>query len=246
MVRAKPGRPDPQWEYETHGTPRLQPITVTRNGHSPMATVTAQPETIDRATAEALKPVIHLLIVTATDVESEAVWQRMQPLPGKSHLFHAFLGNQTYRIGIFGRFGAAHVQCRMGTSGRDASLVTTLEALETWAPEAVIMPGIAFGRNRQKQSLCDLLIGEEIRNYEPERVGKVTIFRGNQPRASPVLLNRALNLRGRKFTTITGQVAGCHSGLLLSGEKLIDKKEFKARLFRKLAMQLAVRWRHPG
>jgi hypothetical protein len=132
-----------------------------------MASATVQPETIDKATAETLKPVIHLLIVTATEVESEAVWERMQPLPGKSHILSAFLGNQTYRIGNFGLFGAVHVQCRLGTSGRDASLTTTLEALETWAPDAVIMPGIAFGRSRKEQFLCDLLIGEEIRNYEP-------------------------------------------------------------------------------
>lgn len=67
-----------------------------------MASATGQVETIDKATAEALKPAIHLLIVTATEVESEAVWERMQPLPGRAHIIRAFLGNQTYRIGTFG------------------------------------------------------------------------------------------------------------------------------------------------
>jgi hypothetical protein len=34
---------------------------------------------IDEATSRSLKPAIHLLIVTATDVETEAVLARMEP-----------------------------------------------------------------------------------------------------------------------------------------------------------------------
>jgi nucleoside phosphorylase len=193
----------------------------------------ANHEIVNQETADTLKPAIHLLIVTATEVESEAVWKRMKPLPGRRYILQAFLGNQTYRIGQFGLFGSAHVQCRMGTTGRDASLVTTLEALDAWTPQAVIMPGIAFGRNQKTQSLCDLLLGEEVRNYEPERRGKVSIARGSQPRASPVLLNRALNFTTWNFRTSFGTLAKRHDGLLLSGEKLIDNKQFKANLMRK-------------
>jgi hypothetical protein len=95
------------------------------------------------------------------------------------------------------------------------------------------MPGIAFGRSSKKQSLCDVLIGEEIWDYEPERVGRVSIPRGSQTRATPILLNRAVNLRDWKFQLKSGKVATYHRGLLLSGEKLVDDKTFKATLFRK-------------
>ena len=66
-------------------------------------------------------------------------------------------------------------------SGRDSAQIVTGEVLRFWKPSALIMVGIAFGRDSQRQRIGDVLISERIIAYEPERVGsESTISRGQQ------------------------------------------------------------------
>ncbi len=66
-------------------------------------------------------------------------------------------------------------------------------AQNVWHPKAIIMVGIAFGRDPAKQKIGDVLVASQIIPYEQQRVGEQVIFRGPIPPSNTVLLNRFEN-----------------------------------------------------
>src|SRR5207249_4085324 len=118
-------------------------------------------------------------------------------------------------------------------SGRDSAQIVTGEALRYWKPLALIMVGIAFGRNRERQKIGDVLISERIIAYEPQRVGLgSTIPRGQQFQPGARLYNSFRNADiDWCFRDPNGLLCTPHFGPILSGEKLIDDPDFKSRLF---------------
>ncbi len=120
----------------------------------------------------------------------------------------------------------------MGSIGRDASTIVTMEVIQSWNLDAVIMSGIAFGKDATKQQIGNVLISERIISYEPQRVGaETTQDRGSQPSATPVLLNRFRNVVGWSFSSPDGRSCGFQDGPILSGEKLVDNLDLKTELF---------------
>lgn len=171
-----------------------------------------------------------VLIVTATDIETKGLHCCLIPLSGENGILKVFIGNHTYYIGVLGSYAVVHVQCGMGAVGRGSAITTGLDAIDTWHPKAVIMIGIAFGIDSTTQKIGDVLISESIFPYDNKKVGKEqTIYRGPRPQAGQVLLNRFKNTRGWKFTTSGGDAA-CHFCPILSGETLVDNKEFRDQL----------------
>jgi nucleoside phosphorylase len=125
-------------------------------------------------------------------------------------------------------------QTAMGAVGRDASTIVTSELIKSWQLSAVILVGIAFGKDSTKQTIGNVLVSDRIINYEPERVGKISSEnRGHEPMAGPVLLNRFRNVIGWNFKSPSGQQCGFQIGPILSGEKLVDNLAFKQKLFEK-------------
>lgn len=177
--------------------------------------------------AQGARDLVGILVVTATDVERDAVRARLQPLAGTPGLARVRSDYQTFYIGRLGRYTVAHVECTMGSVGIAGSQNTVADALTFWAPELVIMAGIAFGADPEKQSLEDVLISEAVAAYEPGRIGlKGTVRRGSEIPAGPTILDRLRDERGRQ----SGTGIRHHAGLLLSGEKLVDDPAFKAEL----------------
>lgn len=77
-----------------------------------------------------------------------------------------------------------------------------------------------------------MLVASEVISYEPQRVGVQQIIpRGPIPPCDPTLLNRFENVLDWSFARPDGSKSVRHTGPLLSGEKLVDEKEFKALLF---------------
>ena len=59
----------------------------------------------------------------------------------------------------------------MGSGGSGGSLKTVEAAILALSPWAVIMVGIAFGFDPANQSIGDILISQQIQDYDLERVG---------------------------------------------------------------------------
>lgn len=171
-------------------------------------------------------------ILVATAVEREAVLKKMRPPRGKRAVLQVFSGKNTCFVGRLGVNDVVLCQTAMGSVGRDASTIVTSEIIHSWQPKAVIMAGMAFGKDSTKQDVGGVLVSERVISYEPQRLGERTNEnRGPEPTAGAVLLNRFRNVIGWHFTSPSGRQCSFQIGPVLSGEKLVDNPEFKKTLF---------------
>lgn len=177
-----------------------------------------------------LKPEVSVLIVTATGVEHQEMLSRLEPLPSQEDVLTIYNGNQTYDIGLFGIYGVVLVQAEMGSVSANGSLVTTLNAIHLWEPKAIIMVGIAFGIDDEKQKIGDVLISSHIIPYEIGKEGPEGFqYRSPLPIANTLLVNRAREVRDWNYK-IEGKKVKVFLGPLLTGEKVIDNLDFRNKL----------------
>lgn len=165
---------------------------------------------------------IDVLLVTTTPVEREAVLSRLRPLRGEKAVLEGNIGALTMRIGHFGQYFAAHVEYAMGSVGRDASALTLADAIKAVDPKAILILGIAFGLNRQKQKLGDVIVAEEVIPYEPAKLGECVESRGRSILAGPVLYERFRNRHSDWTESRGSRKVNVICGPILSGEKLVD------------------------
>jgi nucleoside phosphorylase len=140
-----------------------------------------------------------------------------------------------YRIGLCGSVEVAAVQCNMGTSTPGGSLQTIQACIDDLRPKVVILVGVAFGMDKNRQRIGHILVSQKISCYDPEKIVK-------KPRCAPYSIKRGdtttVPVRLLSvFKTWTGEgfwdKIPVHFGELVSGEKLIDNKIFKAELRKK-------------
>lgn len=177
-----------------------------------------------------------ILLVTATDIETEYTHGKLKPLNGYKSILRSFEGNYTYYFGLFGHYVVAHVQCAMGSVSRDSSIMTISTAIQKLKTNVVIMIGIAFGVNENKQKIGDVLVSESVRPYNIRRVGeKDTICRGVEAPASQLLLNRFKSFVSTWEHIIdSGLKSNLIFGRILSGEELVDNIEYRNKLLLEL------------
>ncbi len=168
-----------------------------------------------------------LLLVTATKVETEAV------LAHAAQKSRVTLRNRAYHnLGVIGGARSFLVQLpAMGYSGTGGSLKTIEEALQALSPWAVIMVGIAFGFDPQNQQIGDILISQQLQDYDSERVGSDSgnQLRGVRVNASASLLSNFLTNQYYVFEDWPDPPA-VYPGLILSGSKLVDNEQFRDQL----------------
>jgi nucleoside phosphorylase len=172
---------------------------------------------------------VDVLLVTVTPVEARAVFDVFTPGQKKQR---KFIGNNTYYdLGVYGNARVFMVQSEMGSGGLAGAQATITDSINALHPDSVVMVGIAFGTNSQKQAIGDILVSRQLTSYDPQRVGtdkgsgqQVTIPRGDRAHASPRLVSR--------FNSGTQDWEGqtVRLGLVLSGEKLADNLEFLKQL----------------
>lgn len=177
-----------------------------------------------------VNPLVALVVVT--EVERSAVLKQLQPPGDDDEILQIFEGANTYVVGRIGMINVILCRSAMGSIGRDSSLTVTSELITNWRPNAVIMLGIAFGRDSNKQRLGSVLISDRIIPYEPQRLGEAEDQeRGVPIQSGAVLLDRFNNMLGWKFLSPDGEDCGFQVGPILSGEKLVDNTVFKDDLF---------------
>ncbi len=187
---------------------------------------------IGKEQSESLSEEIEVVIITATKVELRAVTRLLKPYPGQKTILLAYYGPETYYIGKFGAHKTVVTKCRMGAIGEGAAILATERAQRLWRPKAVIMVGVAFGKDPKKQKMADVLVASQIISYEQQRVGEEIIHRGAIKPSNTTLLNRFENVHNWRFTCPDGAQCNLLVGPILSGEKLVDALDFKATLFK--------------
>ena len=170
-----------------------------------------------------------VLLIVATEVERDAILAAFDE-SGREYV-REFIGVNSYWVfpPVKGA-SVALVQCRAGSGGPGGSTLTASESITALSPQAVIMPGIAFGVDDRKQNIGDVLLSTQVLNYELRRMGTdedgqlIQTMRGSRPDASPRLLDRFVSARLAQFGLTV------KSGLLLSGDKLVDNIDYRDQL----------------
>lgn len=181
-----------------------------------------------------------LLVETATNTETAAVHAAMTPLPGENALVVGSLGFSTYTIGLLGNYAVAHLQSDMGSESPNAAMPATIRAINEVQPKLVLLIGIAFGLQRSKQRLGDVLVAQHVKSYEMVKLKPDAIEeRGETLRADAMIVER-IHAHGRtwQFPRADGSHVAFQVGLVVSGAKLVNNREFRDELARRFPIAL--------
>lgn len=174
------------------------------------------------------------VIVTATSTELKAVVSLLDSDSSNS-LFpcRIYTSSGQYYLGKFGHYNTVVTQSRMGDRYEFGSNSTTRKALDKWDPKAAIMVGIAFGKDEKKQNIADVLIATKLIDYESARVNSdgSTDNRGDHLLSNGQLLRLFEQSYGWQFQRPDDSLCNCITAPILSGCKLVDNPDFKAKLF---------------
>lgn len=177
---------------------------------------------------------IHFLLVTATELETKTLHNYLSHYGSYEGLVKSNKDKNTYYIGKLGEHNIVHVQCTdMGSVGSGSSLITVSNALNHWSSiKVVLMIGICFGIDEEKQNIGDVLVSDSIFPYENRRVSKNDQTpRGTQITANKTLSNHFKSLKTNwNYVTDEGLTIKLEVCPLLSGEKLVDNKEYRDQL----------------
>lgn len=168
-----------------------------------------------------------VLLVTATKSESQALWEVAHEITRAERVHISKLNYIATEIGQINQVRLIHVQCEPGSVGSSSSQAVITEAIDDFSPDAIILAGIAFGLDPAKQKIGDILVAKSVVEYEKSKVKENCEFaRGQRIESSSKLINLFR----------VADVEGCSNGipvttgLMLSGEKLVDSEIFLNKL----------------
>lgn len=164
-----------------------------------------------------------VLILTATNFETRIIHESAQKAGLEIHK-ERLHDHVVYNLGTLGGVDVFHMQPGiMGMLEPGSTPLILMSVFRDLQPDYIISTGIAFGRQSKGQTLGDILVSRQLVNYESrkESNGKI-IFRGDKV-ACPMLEHVNSGIHNWKGVKI-------HQGVVLSGNALVNSKEFLARL----------------
>lgn len=166
-----------------------------------------------------------IVLITATLTELKIL---MSVLDEKSISIGRFTnGTHTYFNFELGGNDVYAFKSNMGSVSPGGSIISISEAMNAINPDYLIMVGIAFGLKQEKQSIGDILVSRQLWSYEPAKITNgVEISRGDKVTASTLLLDRF------GVSSLNWGKTKVEFGLIVSGEKLVDSKQFVEKLLR--------------
>ncbi|MDP9313260.1 MAG: NACHT domain-containing protein [Chloroflexota bacterium] len=177
---------------------------------------------------------VDVLLVTVTDVETDAVLRIFRERISQHVTQQLFIGGKTYHdLGRIGRARTFLVQSEMGSGVRGGSLQTVEAGIQALQPGTVVMVGIAFGLRPEEQQIGDILVSQQLLDYESQRVGTrpdgriETRIRGDCVSASTRLRNQ---FRNAYLDWQQREQISVHFGLVVSLGKVIDYQEHRDQL----------------
>lgn len=171
-----------------------------------------------------------IVLLTVNDNETQALLdQFLGPNNSPSRVTR---GDVTYNdLGTHGGLRVVHSICRMGTNSIGASQQRTMQAVEHWSPRAIIAVGVAFGLDETKQQIGDVLVSEQIQDYELGRLNEDGTLtpRGDKPSGSDPLCNR-MRVIDSSNKRAEDDWPTVRFGLVLCGQKLVDNVDYRQSL----------------
>jgi nucleoside phosphorylase len=160
----------------------------------------------------------NILLVVATQLELNVALSELGGLGIATPIIASNLSYYTLRTTSL---TISVVKCQKGSGGVGGSILTLQAALPVLHPQFVIIGGVAFGGDMESQSLGDILISTQIWDYDPEKL----MDEGSVPRGAIYPSSARLVQMFEIAATFRNDV-NCHFGLLASGSKLVNRKNF--------------------
>src|SRR5436309_78116 len=109
---------------------------------------------------------VDVLLVTAMEVETEAILRLFQEELGEQPKRSIVRDRMCFELGILGDASIFLVPSAMSTMGHMEATLFVHEAIKVLAPSAVILTGVALGLFPEKQNVGDILISQQLVGYE--------------------------------------------------------------------------------
>lgn len=200
----------------------FSPILEALEGGQPLPDLSRPREP---AASDRPKPRPDLVLVTVNEHETKAVHDAFLKATGAEEVPVPLEGRLYHNLGTINGTTVYHAISEMGSSGPGAMQQAVDKAIRALDPGAVIAVGIAFGVSEKDQFIGDILLSKQIQLYDLQRHGTKIVLRGDKPHATPRLINHFEALSQVKW-----KGAKVRPGLILSGEKLIDDKDYRDQL----------------
>ncbi len=129
-------------------------------------------ESNDTPRAAELNQKADVLLLTATEVESKAVLSLVRKT-FKRDSERRFTDEKTYYdLGEIGGARVFLVQSEMGAGGLSGATLTVSKGIAELSPLSVVMLGIAFGVDPEKQQIGQILVAKQIVAYRASEGGQ--------------------------------------------------------------------------
>ncbi len=185
-----------------------------------------------------ISPPVDFLIITALEEERDAVLQR---LPGYQQTLTSDVDVRIYYEAVVEAIRADRARCHylvvvvcLSNMGRVQASATAGDAIRRWDPRYVLLVGIAGGLKAAGVGLGDILIAEQIADYESQKV----TADGNQIRWSAYPVDHRLLEFSRGMVAAVwqsdirvsrpekpDQMPKRHQGTITTGDKVIAVDE---------------------
>jgi nucleoside phosphorylase len=171
------------------------------------------------------KPRPDLVLVTVNQHETEAIHDAFLEATGAEGVPIPLDGRLYHNLGTLNGTTVYHALSEMGSGSLGAMQQTVDKAIRALDPGAVIAVGIAFGVDRKKKAIGDILVSKQLRPYDLQRAGEEITLRDDKPHATPRLINHF-----GLFAQTGWQGAEIRQGVILTGAKLIDNIDYRDQL----------------
>ncbi|WP_343246851.1 hypothetical protein [Diplocloster hominis] len=178
---------------------------------------------------------IRLLLVTANENETKALLNDTD-FTYKTDRSDDPNDAAFYNIGKYGHYDIVHFELTdQGSVGSDASQLAIVSAINSFHPDAVILVGIAFGKefrdSPKGQKIGDVLISEKVADYESGKMKEGKVLSDGFVAESGRQLLSAFKYYAKTWKfDINGRKANYEFGIILSGDKVVDDRNFKEKL----------------
>lgn len=178
---------------------------------------------------------VDLAILTITEAEFLAVFERMEPLPTRSKISTLLIDNSFYVVGTYGHYTV--VLLATSRVGMGSAMNYLNAAIIQFKCQLVVSIGMAWGANPQKQRLGDVLVADRVVNVDDVKisVGR-EIQRGPtppiHPRSNVIVYTTHLWWKD-KFINVDGRPCKMHGGLYVWSNTLLNDAERKRQILQK-------------
>ncbi|MGH9165266.1 MAG: hypothetical protein ACRDZW_07140 [Acidimicrobiales bacterium] len=171
------------------------------------------------------------LVVVATDVEETMLKDVLRRRYGRSPDTRLMARTVARGMGGFPRGAASYVRCRMGGHSLRGASDVVRDAIDELKPREVVMVGIAFGVDEDRQPIGTVLISTQVIDYGSGRAG--TSPKGLLELSSRAEPGDADDFLVRAFAALGERRPGrTERGPLLSDHVLVDNRDFRDELVR--------------